>query len=75
MPIVCFGCHGHAGTVYKGIDRLFGRIERQQKRGREKSWKLSNRNFTDVMGIKRSLITLSTLFHPYLRYPLARRMQ
>ena len=36
MLIVCFGCHGHAGTVYKGIDRLFGRIERQQKSGREK---------------------------------------
>jgi hypothetical protein len=70
MPIVCFGCHGHAGTVQKDIDRLFGRIKKQQKSGREKEFEAVERNFFDVMGFKRPKIALSTLYYPYIKYPL-----
>ena len=70
MPIVCFGCHGHAGTVQKDIDRLFGRIKKQQKSGREKELEAVERNFFDVMGFKHPKITLSTLYYPYIKYPL-----
>jgi hypothetical protein len=54
MPIVCFGCHGHAGTVQKDIDRLFGRIKKQQKSGLEKEFEAVELKFLRFYGHKTS---------------------
>lgn len=54
MPIVCFGCHGHAGTVQKDIDKLFGRIKKQQKSGREKEFEAVELKFLRFYGHKTS---------------------
>jgi hypothetical protein len=50
MPIACLGCHGDAGTVKKDIDRLFGRIEKQQKSGREKEFEVVELKFLRFYG-------------------------